>query len=367
MKIDRILAVVFGILLVAGFLWSERVRPPQSQVARAADAPLPVRRAVAESVEIPVFAEAVGTVRSRRQSDVAARVMAQVKEIRAAAGDAVAEGAVLMVLDDRDFAARKAQAEANLAARRRQRDEAGRELERTRKLVAQDAATTQELDILTFRFAAAEAAALAAEKALEEAVVQADHAVVRAPFDGIVLEKRVDPGDLAAPGVPLLTLYDPKGLRLEAAVEERLAGAVKVGDTPKVRLDALGVELDGRVSEVVPAVDPATRTGVVKIDLPATPGLQPGMFGRARILRGRRAAVAVPGDALVRRGQLELVFWLPKGGDAARMAIVRAGGLLPDGERVEILSGLEAGRRIIVPVPGAEALREGARVAPQDQ
>ena len=147
---------------------------------------------------------------------------------------------------------------------------------------------------------------------------------------------------MAAPGVPLLTLYDPKGLRLEAAVEERLAGAVKVGDTPKVRLDALGVELDGRVSEVVPAVDPATRTGVVKIDLPATPGLQPGMFGRARILRGTRAAVAVPGDALVRRGQLELVFWLPKGGDAARMAIVRAGGLLPDGERVSVCGATKA-------------------------
>ncbi|HAK96029.1 MAG TPA: hypothetical protein DCM87_13815 [Planctomycetes bacterium] len=367
MKLDRIVAIVLGVLLVAGFLWSQRVRPPHSQIARAAGAPLPVRRARVETAEIPIITEAVGTVRSRRQSDVASRVMAQVKETRAAAGDAVAEGAVLMVLDDRDLAARKAQAEAALAAQRQQRDEAARELERTRKLAAQDAATAQELDILTFRFAAAEAAALAAEKALEDATVQAEHAIVRAPFAGVVIEKRVDPGDLAAPGAPLITLYDPRELRLEAAVEERIAGAVKTGDALKVRIDALGAELDGRVSEVVPAVDPATRTGLVKIDLPETPGLRPGMFGRARIARGTRAAVAVPRDALVRRGQLELVFWLPEGGDRARMAIVRGGGLLPDGERVEILSGLEAGRQIIVPGPGAGALREGAQVAPQEK
>lgn len=367
MKLDRLLAIVLGVLLVAGFLWSQRVRPPHSQIARAAGAPLPVRRAVAEKAEIPVIVEAVGTVRSRRQSEVASRVMAEVREIRIAAGDAIGEGAVLMVLDDRDLAARRAQAEAGLAAQRQQRDEAGRELERTRKLVAQDAATAQELDILTFRFAAAEAAARAAEKALEDAAVQAGHAVLRAPFAGVVLEKRVDLGDLAVPGAVLITLYDPRDLRLEAAVEERIAGAVKTGDALRVRIDALGAELDGRVSEVVPAVDPATRTGIVKIDLPETPGLRPGMFGRARIVVGTRGAIAVPKDALVRRGQLELVFRLPEGGDKACMAVVRGGGLLPDGERVEILSGLEAGGTVIVPLPGAGALREGAQVAPREK
>ena len=365
MKLDRIVAIVLAVLLVAGFLWSQRVRAPHLCVARAAGAPVQVRMAVAEKLDVPVFADAVGTVRSKRQSEIAPRILAEIKELRRGAGQAVEAGEPLCVLDDRDLAARKSQAEALLRARTQAAEEAATELARTRKLVAQDAATKQELDTLTFRQAAAAAEAQAAELALQDATVQLGYAVVRAPFGGVVLRTHVDPGDLAAPGRPLVTLYDPRELRLEATVEERLAGSVKLGDSLEVTFDALGLRAQGRVSEVVPAVDPATRAGLIKIDLGEAPGVRPGMFGRARIAAGTRAAVAVPKDALVRRGQLELVFWLPDGADKARMAVVRGGEILPGGEKIEILSGLEPGRKVIVSVSGADAVLEGTQVAPQ--
>ena len=372
--LGKAIALTVGILLVWGFLHSQRVHSPEIRTASAGGAPLKAGVGISRKFEIPILAEAVGTVRSRRQTEIAARVLAEVREMRRQPGDEVAAGEVLIILDSRDLKARVEQAQANLKSRQEALQEARTEFERTKNLLAKEASTQQQMDIARFRLAGAEAQEIAAQKALEEAQITLGYAEIRAPFPGLIFEKRTDPGDLAAPGKPLLGLYDPKQLRLEVLVEERLLWILKVKDVIEITIEALGRPIQGQVSEVVPAVDPSTRTGIVKIDLPDSGDLKPGMFGRARIPMGKRAAVAVPRAALVRRGQLEMVFvpgepLFGRGAfRVARMVLVRSGEPIPDAaaggagaaagtELVEILGGLEAGREILL--AGGAALRDG--------
>ncbi len=361
-RLDRIIAVALAALLVAAFLWSERVRPRGTPSAEAEGKPVPVKVAAVERTEIPVIAEAVGTVRSRRQTEIAARVLADVQEIRHQPGDAVQAGDVLIVLDSRDLKARVEQAAASLKARQEALGEAKTEFDRTRNLFAKQASTQQELDIARFRLAGAEAQEAAAGKALEEAQVMLGYATIAAPFKGMIFEKRADPGDLASPGKPLLGLFDPAQLRLEALIEERLLWTLKLKDDVHVYIDALGKSVTGQVSEIVPAVDPSTRTGTVKIDLPESSGVRPGMFGRARIPIAKRPAVVVPRSAVVHRGQLDIVFAVADEGGAkrARLRLVRIGEETgdPGARKVEVLSGLDAkgGERVVA--SGAEGLRD---------
>lgn len=354
----RLLPIAVFALLAWLFWRSQRVHPPELPPEPSVGTARTVKVAPVRTVEVPVFTEGIGTVRSRRQTRIASRVLAEIREILRQPGDQVEEGKPLVLLDSRDLEARVAQAEANLRARDHALHEAEIELGRMKGLVPSGAASEQQLDAATFRVKGSQAEKEAAEKALEQARIELGYATIAAPFSGYVFEKRADPGDLAQPGEPILGLYDPKTLRLEAAVEEGMLFAVKVGDAIDVVIDALGKTVQGTVSEAVPAVDPSSRTGVVKIDLPLDASLRPGMFGRARIVFARRPAIAVPAGAVVRRGQLELVFELRDGESRARMRIVRLGA--PIGELVEVQAGLRGTERVVA--TGAADLRDGAEV-----
>ncbi|MBI1851576.1 MAG: efflux RND transporter periplasmic adaptor subunit [Planctomycetes bacterium] len=363
-RIDRVVALGLGVLLATGFLWTQRTRPRaiSGESGRAAAATPSERRRVrtepSRQVGTPIVIEAMGTVRSRRQVEIASRVLAEVKEVRKQPGDAVDAGEILVVLDGRDVEARVAQGEATLRSREEALHEATTENERTRRLFAKEASTQREVDLAGFRLAAATAEREAASKALDEARIQLTHTVIVAPFAGVILEKRVEPGDLASPGAPLLGLYDPNALRLEAEFDEGLLPTLAKGQSLEVAIDALARTIQGQVSEVVPAVDPSSRTATVKVDLGEAPGLRPGMFGRARTVRSTRSAILVPLAALVVRGQLEMVFTVAADKRHARMLLVRAG--KPIGEDVEILSGLESGTAVVV--TDAARLRDGVAI-----
>ncbi len=131
---------------------------------------------------------------------------------------------------------------------------------------------------------------------------------------------------------------------------------VKTGQTVEVALEALDRRLTARVSEIVPAVDAASRAYTVKIDLPALPNVRSGMFGRAWFPMGARKVVAVPAAAVVERGQLQSVFVVEDG--VARNRLVTTGKRQPDA--VEVLSGLSEGEKVVSPVP--PGLADGARV-----
>jgi RND family efflux transporter MFP subunit len=183
-----------------------------------------------------------------------------------------------------------------------------------------------------------------------------DYARIAAPFPGVVTSKSVEPGALASPGVPLLTIEREGTYRLEAAVEESRLPAVRVGQVVQVALESLDRKLDARVSEIVPTVDAASRTYTVKIDLPPVPQLRSGLFGRALFPLGVRRVIAVPRAALIERGQLISIFVAEEG--RARTRLVTSGGRSSDS--VEILSGLSAGEKVVFPIPAD--LADGARV-----
>lgn len=365
-RADKLIAILVGIVLLVVFLYGQKPHPRQVKESFAQPTTVPeVTVSTAETVPTPVFLEGVGTVRSRRQTEIASRILAEIEEIRVQPGDRVQEGDVLVMLDSLDLRTRVEEAEATLRSLDEKHSEARTEFERTRNLFAKEATTKQALDLATFRLAETVARKEAAAKSLEQARVQLSYATIKAPFGGLVYHRAVDPGDLATPGKSLLAVYDPAQLRLEALIEEQHLWKVKIGDKLTVLLDSLAESFVGSVSEIVPAVDPFTRTGTIKIDLPDQKRIKPGMFGRARVRVRVRQAVVIPRDAAVRRGQLEIVFTVRDGDGSrparARMHLVRFGlPIEPDFSRVEVLSGLAPGTRIIV--QGARDLYDGSAV-----
>ena len=184
---------------------------------------------------------------------------------------------------------------------------------------------------------------------------------ISAPFAGIVTAKSVDPGTLATPGAPLLTVEREGGYRLEASVEESRLAAIRAGQTVTVTLDGVDRPIEARVSEIVPTIDAASRTGIDRIDLPALATIRSGLFGRASFSQGMKTVTSVPMGAVVENGQLQSVFVAD--GAVARLRLVTTGQKSKD--RIEILSGLGPGEPVVFPVPpgisDGAPIRIGAR------
>jgi RND family efflux transporter MFP subunit len=202
----------------------------------------------------------------------------------------------------------------------------------------------------------AEAKQAQVEAQITAAEVGLGYAKIHAPFAGVVTERRMDPGTLAAPGMPILVIDQAGRQRLEVSLPETRLSTVRVGETVGVRIEALADELEGRIAEIVPSVDPESRTAIVKVSLPAVNGLRSGMFGRALLAAGgSEAALTVPGQAVVRRGQLQSVFVVE--GDVARRRLVTLGG--QSGGRYVVLSGLNGGEQVVL---NPDAVQDGGPV-----
>jgi RND family efflux transporter MFP subunit len=210
------------------------------------------------------------------------------------------------------------------------------------------------------RLAAATAAHEAAQASADAATISATYGAMSAPFDGIVTERHVDPGSMATPGIPLLTLEDPATYRLEVQLDEARAALVRTGQTVSVRLGNTATVddawIDGRVAEIA-RVDPASHSFLVKIDLPTSNTLRSGLFGRARFSGPGRQALTVPTSALITRGQLTFVY-VVDGERRARLRPISPG--VSDDDRAEVLAGLREGDIIVTNPPAS--LNDGARV-----
>jgi len=298
-----------------------------------------------EAVKQPVVEAVVGTVQPKLQAVVEAKVSGRITRLPATVGQSVKRGEVLVELATQEIQARLAQARAALR-------QAELELNRTANLRKQNAATQAELDAAQTHHHVAEAAAAEAE-------ALSGYGTITAPFDGVVARKLADEGDLAMPGKALLELESRAGLQLVADVPSLLADRVLPAAKLTVCVDAVAGTLAGTVVEVAPAADPASRTVQVKVDLPATPGLRSGQFGRLAVPVSETTSLIVPPPALVRRGQLEILFVAAEG--KAQMRLVRTGKETAQG--IEILSGLAAGEAVVV--EGAATLREGQPLSTQ--
>lgn len=362
--------VIGGVVLYAGgFLSGERIAPGERGERPKLDAPAETTTSVRRSV--PIFEESVGTVRSRRTVAISAQVPARVTQVAVEAGQSVKAGDVLATLDDREFAARVAQArqavlaaESGIARAQQARTQAQARAtqakaarERTKVLFEGGAATSEQLEAAEAAFSAGEAAVAEGEAAVamakaeharalqmtSEAEVALGYTRLVAPLDGVVAERSVEAGDLALPGRPLFVVLDPARLRLDARVREGLVGRLKSGDELTLQFDTLATTGKGRVSEVLPSADARSRTFEVRVDFDGIPGARPGMFARLHIPAGEREVVLAPRAALAQVGQLTSVIVEDRGEWKRRLVTV--GRSLDDG-LVEVLSGLAGGERI---------------------
>lgn len=354
-----------------------------------APAAAPVAVAVGEAHRAPLATHyvATATVRGRNTAIITSKGMGYVRSLNVKAGDRVKAGQVLVVLDANDVQAGLMQAqagasEAEAGLTQAERDveaaQAARKLaaltwERTKRLVEQKAATQQQLDEAEMAATAAEARERMAVAGLARARARVGQAkagvgvarvslgdrTVVAPFDGRVVSRGVEVGNLAAPGTPLLTVEEDGALRVEAVVDESQTARIALGQNVEVEVEAVGAKLVGVVGEIVPTVDAMSRAFLVKVDLPEAPeggGLRPGMFARARFAVGQAERLVVPVNAVSPRGQLDRVFIADNG--KARLRLVTIGAR--HGEVVEVLSGLDAGEKVVVGTPAELAMLSDA-------
>ena len=367
-------------------------------LAGACSAPPPAAAPAATQVEatvahatmadFPSQFEAGGVVGAKLTAVVSSRVLAPIAFVHVRAGDRVRRGQPLVALDGRDLQANAVRAVAALqaaqqATRAAQAGEQGAAAaltlarathDRIAALAARRSATAQELDEAVAGLSGAEARAAgakaqaaeaaagldAARAASDAAAITASYAVIAAPFDGIVTERNVDPGSVAAPGVPLLTVEDTSAYHLEVRLDEARAAGVTAGQPAEVRLESTGggegAWLPGRVTEVA-RVDAASHSFTAKIECPPGRDYRSGLFGRARFTTGTRRALVAPAGALVRRGQVTFVYAVTPEG-LARLRAVSIGQTTSD--LAEIIAGVAAGDALVVNPPAA--MTDGVRV-----
>ncbi|HEX8030441.1 MAG TPA: efflux RND transporter periplasmic adaptor subunit [Vicinamibacterales bacterium] len=336
--------------------------------------------------------ETGGTIAALQTAAVSSRIVATIAGVHVTAGDDVRKGDVLVTLDARDTVEYAQQAQAGAVAadkattqvRNEQRAaEAERQLAaawhtRIVTLHERNAATAQERDEAEARLTAATARVAATQSAIEladanlaaarsaaaVATVSASYATLRAPFDGQVIERLTDPGNLAAPGIPLLRIESAGARQAIVRVDEARASFVRPGDGVDVEIDAPGVAagdqktLTGTVAEVARAIGEDQRAFTVKVNLPATMAARTGTFARV-IFRGRaRQAVFVPDSAIRRSGQVTSVFVVQDG--VARLRLIQVGQGSAHG--VEVLAGLDAGEPVVI--APASGVADGIKVVP---
>jgi RND family efflux transporter MFP subunit len=353
-----------------------------------------VSRPVVQGVEVVVvrpvpretMAEAAGTVRARTTAAVAPQVVGRLTRVAVSEGSMVAAGALLATIDDTTVRAQLSSAEGAVAEAEAAREEVDRAIsqaeagkalaektfERFRKLLEERVVTQQEFDEVEMRRTVAVKELERTQQKRAQVSAKIDQARgqaaaakamlawtrVTAPFAGVIVEKRADAGSMAIPGVPLFVLEDPRRHRIEAFVSETYLPFLKKGTAVQGVLDAdPGKPFSAVVTEIDPAIDPASRTFTVKADLPAGRA-RSGQSGKVRFAAGKGTVLAIPKRAITRAGGSDGVFTVGALDNVARLTMITLGAEF-DG-RVEVLSGIEDGAQVALsPI---DKLADGARV-----
>ena len=335
-----VLAALMVALITACNSREEPVQPTGTPVPTAS-----IQAAVTEvqTVQVPLRVEVTGQITAVAQATLSSQIQSTVDKLLVREGTVVKKGQTLVVLDSRDLREELARAQA-------ESENARGHLARMKQLYGEDAVSKQEKENADRTFKVAEASRRAA-------LTKVSYTVVTAPFDGVITEKKIEAGEIASPGQPLLKMEDPQRLRLEATVAEGDLQALSRGATIAVMIDALGPKtLSGTVAQILPTGDPATHTFLVKVELAPTPGLKTGMFGRMLVDKGTGQTLVVPRSAVIERGELTGLYIV--GPDSlARLRWVKLGRTV--GESIEILSGVTAGERLLA---DANTGIEGARI-----
>lgn len=332
----------------------------------------------AQAKKVRNYYEAVGTIRPRENPAISSQVQAEVLEVLVNPGQEVQPGQLMIRLNDREYKSRLnqameqfqaagaavKQAEQQTAKARALFDEVSQEYERYKSLYAQDVISRQEYEKIASVYhqvtadyeqslmAIQEAGfnKVAAREKAAELKILLEYTEIRAPGRGQVVQRLVHLGDMASPGKVLLLLQSRHLLRMEARVPERLVSRIGIGEEYEVRIDSLQKTFTAKMAEIVPQADAAARSFLVKLDLELSEDeIYPGMFARMLVPLEYEEVILVPANAIHYIGQLQTVIVLEN--DEANIRHVRTGRAFQ--EDIEILSGLNAGEKVIIEKDGA--------------
>jgi RND family efflux transporter MFP subunit len=294
-------------------------------------------------VDLTTSAEAV--VEAVRQSTVSAQVSGRIVDIRFDVGDRVEKGAVILRIDERAATQAVAASEAQVREAEASLANARAQYERTRQLLAQKFVSQAALDKAESDFKAAESRMKAMLAGAGAAATEKSFTTLVAPYGGVVSARHVQLGEMASPGKPLLTGFDPSTLRVVATVASSQVPAIQAGAKARIEVPSLERWVDVKSVTIVPSADPRTHTTQVRLDLPAdVKDLLPGVFARAHFVTGKAPRLMVPRAAVLRRSEVTAVYVVDAKG-APRLRQVRVG-TASDETSVEVLAGLMPGEKV---------------------
>jgi RND family efflux transporter MFP subunit len=297
--------------------------------------------------KVPAAEAYVGNIRSNEIVVIATKMMGRILALPVHEGDAVHTGQALVTIDVAEAQSAFDQSRASVTSANVGLANAQKEYDRVTTLFQHESVSKQTVEQVEGQLAAARAhrdQAAASQRASGTAL---SYGALTSPINGVVTHRWMDPGSLAGPGAPILTVENPALLDLSVQVPETRARSLAIGQSAEVSVPALDRTFSAEILAIVPSADPMTRTNQVKLKLPAGGGVMPGLFASVRFDAMSFEAVAIPKDALVTEGQMDGVYVVQ--GDRARLRWIQAGHR--SGDIVQVLAGLHAGERIVSPLP----------------
>ncbi|WP_029522560.1 efflux RND transporter periplasmic adaptor subunit [Persephonella sp. KM09-Lau-8] len=376
-----VIPIAIFILWLGGFL-TPRVEPGYAE--EEAKKVVQVPTMVVQPQEVGQVYQVDGSVISNNTAKVATKLMAKILKINVKEGDFVKKGQLLAVLDDSEINQNIKEAYAGLEELAKAREEANaglkaaqagyefakRTYERFKNLYKENAISKQQFEEIETKMIGAKAQVDAIKAKLKQldakekqvraklkyAQIMKDYAYVKAPFDGVIIKKMNDVGDMAAPGMPIFIIGD-KNLKFMSMIDESLINKVNIGDEITVSVETIGKTYKAKVVEKSNSIDPMNRTFTIKAELPHDPDLKPGMYGKVKIPVSKEEKILIPKTAIFHWGQLDAVYKVDKDG-IAHIAFVKLGDEI-DG-KVEVISGLKPGDVIVA--EEVEKACEGCKV-----
>jgi RND family efflux transporter MFP subunit len=305
-----------------------------------------------------------GTVASERTVNLSTKIMGRVTQLDVDEGDYVQQGEVLVRIKDDNLQAQKSQVQASLQEARAGLKNTETNYNRMKALYEKESATKKELDDITTQYEMAKAKVKALEGKLREINDMLEYAVLEAPFNGYVVGKRVDEGDMAGPGQPLIAFEQESRMKVEITVPETQIMNINIGDTVSVDIKAASLKnIIGTVANLNPSGNRASRQFTVEVRLPEldkSSGVKSGMFAQVGLTSVGDPVITVPRSAIIERGQLTGIYTL-NGDSEVLLRWIRLGD--ESGDEVEVLSGLAPGEAYVSKFDGN--LREGQKVRTQ--
>ena len=355
-KTKLIIAIAFLSLaaISCGKKEKQQAATPQKSIA--------VQTTTAKLADYPVIYSFSGKLEADKQSNLSTRIMGQIQHIYVKPGQKVNHGDLLIQIRNQDILAKKAQVEANKVEASTAFESAEKDMKRYEALYESNSVSDKEMDDMRTRYDMAKARLAAVEQMENEVKENMRYASIRAPYSGVITTKFVQEGDMANPGMPLLSMESPSQWKVIARIPEADIAKVQLNDAVKVKFTSAEVELEGKIIEINPST---TNTGnqymakvLVTVPKNCTAKLYSGMYAEVLFEHGTQKRILISESALIHRGQLVGIYAVSQSGNAL-LRWVKTGKTF--GDKVEIISGLTDGEQYVV--KSDSKLFDGALIA----